>query len=302
MVQEVDTKKALVTLSIVLALLGVSVLAASWQQDRSGVQFKVDSKTGSTQIGFYLFMNYNPVPNCIEITVDCSLYPVSTPQSPLATDSHRIRRHCGGGISSLSTLSPFITPVPGMSYGGKIVLHDVANNLTYEKQITYVASITLPTGIGINVTTPTGKTEEIDFSDLNDEQLKSLTTYYATVTTNYIQTASDIALSDFFATYSSDHPQWVFVLAQLGPQIDQTGPGISVHASYNHLFFLYLIESLEAAAAVTEQLKDFQNDFAGSVWLAKGETGSDAPQAVFMDKQAWKILQASDKEWSERND
>jgi len=50
---------------------------------------------------------------------------------------------------------------------------------------------------------------------------------------------------------------------------------------------------------VTEQLKDFQNDFVGSVWLAKGD---DAPQAVFMDKQAWKILQASDKEWSKRHD
>jgi len=295
-------KRALVTLgtlSIVLALLAVSVLAASWQEDCFGVQFKVDSKTGSTQIGFYLFMNYDPVPNCIEITVDWSVYPVSTPQSPLATDSHRIRRHCGGSISSVSTLSPFVTPVPGMSYAGKIVLHDAANNLAYEKQITYVSPITLPTGIGINVTTPTGKTEEIDFSGINDEQLKSLTTYYATVTRDYVQTASDIALSDFFATYSADHPQWVFVLAQLGPQIDQTGPGISVHASYNHLFFLYRIDGLEATAAVTEQLKDFQNDFMGSVWLAKGD---DAPQAVFMDKQAWKILQASDKEWSERHD
>jgi len=75
--------KALVTLgilTIVLSPLAVSVLAASWQQDRSGVQFKVDSKTGSTQIGFYLFMNYDPAPNCIEITVDWSVYPVSTPQ------------------------------------------------------------------------------------------------------------------------------------------------------------------------------------------------------------------------------
>lgn len=297
-------KKALVALSIlsiVVSLIGVSVLAASWQENRSGVQFKVDSKTGNTQIGFYLFMNYDPVPNCIEMTVDWSVYPVSTPQSPLATDSHRIRSHCGGHISSVSTLSPFITPVPGMSYVGKIVLHDVANNLTYEKQITYVAPITLPTGIGINVTTPTGKTEEIDFSDINDEQLKSLTTYYATATTSYVQTASDIALSDFFATYSTYQPQWVFVLAQLGPQIDQTGPGISVHASYNHLFFLYLIDGLETAAAVTEQLQDFQNDFMGSVWLAKAETDDDAPQAVFMDKQAWKILRASDKEWSERH-
>ena len=298
-------KKTLVTLgilSMVLSLLGVNVLAASWQEDRSGVQFKVDSKTGSTQIGFYLFMNYDPVPNCIEIGIDWSVYPGSKPQSLLAMDSHRIRRHCGGSISSVSTLSPFITPVPGMSYAGKIVLHDVANNLTYEKQITYVAPITLPTGIGINVTTPTGETEEIDFSNINDEQLKTLTTYYVTVTAGYVHTASDVTLSDFFAIYSADHPQWVFVLAQLEPQINQTGPGISVHASYNQLFFLYRIDSSEVAAAVTEQLRDFQDNFVGSVWLANGKTADDAPQAVFMDKQAWKILQASDEEWKKKHE
>lgn len=181
-------------------------------------------------------MNCDPVPNCIEIAIDWNVYRVSKPQSLLAMESHRIRRHCGGSISSVSTLSPFITPVPGMSYAGKIVLRDVANNLTYEKQISYVAPITLPTVIGINVTTSTEKTKEIDFSNINDEQLKTLTTYYVTVTAGYVQTASNVILSAFFAIYSADHPQWVFVLAQLGPQINQTGPGISVHTSYNQLF------------------------------------------------------------------
>ena len=297
-------KKALVTVVIAIfavSLLSMLALGAGWKYDRSGVQFRVDSKTGNTQIGFYLFMNYDPVPNCIEMTVDWSVYPVSTPDTPLKTDSHRIRSHCGGHIASVSTLSPFITPVPGMSYVGKIVLRDVANNLTYEKQITYIAPITLPTGIGINVTTPTGTTEEIDFSGISDADLMSLTTYYATVTTSYVQTASDIALSDFFAAHSAYQPQWIFVVAQLGPQINQTGPGISVHASYNRLFFLYLIDGLEAATAVTEQLKDFPNDFVGIVWLAKEDTDDNAPQAVFMDEQAWKILQASDMEWSKRN-
>jgi len=42
-------------------------------------------------------------------------------------------------------------------------------------------------------------------------------------------------------------------------------------------------------------------DFVGSVWLAKGDAGDDAPQVVFMDDQAWKILQASDEQWSKRN-
>jgi len=282
-------KEALVTIGIAIitvSLLAMVVLATDWEEDRSGVQFKVDNKNGNTRIGFCLFMNYEPVPNCIEMTVDWSVYALSSPGSPLATDSHRIRRHCGGGIASVSTLSPFITPVPGMSYVGKIVLHDVANNLAYEKQITYVAPITLPTGIGINVTMPTGKTEEIDFSGVSDDQLKALTTYYATVSTGYVQTASEVTLSDFFATYSADHPQWVFVVTQLGPQIDQAGPGISIHASYNRLFFLYLIDSPEGTTAVTAQLKDFPNHLAGTVWLAKDDTGNDTPQAVFMDDQA----------------
>ncbi|HEX04539.1 MAG TPA: hypothetical protein ENH10_05200 [Bacteroidetes bacterium] len=297
-------KKALVTVGIAIltvSLLSLLALATGWKEDRSGVQFKVDSKTGNTQVGFYLFMDYKPVPKCIEITVSWSVYPLSSPDAPLATDSHRIRRHCGGGIKSVSTLSPFITPVPGMSYAGKIVLHDVANNLTYEKQITYVTPVTLPTGIGINVTTPKGKTEEVDFSGISDADLKSLTTYYATVTTRYVQTASDVSLSDFFATYSADQPQWVFAVAQLGPQIDQTGPGISVHASYNRLFFLYLIADPRGGAAVMQQLKEFPNGFVGSIWLAKDKADTGAPQAVFMDNKAWKILQGSAKEWKKRH-
>ena len=297
-------KKALVTVGIIIitiSLLSGIALATDWQEDRSGVQFKVDSKTGNMQIGFYLFMNYDPVPNCLEMTVDWTVYPLSSPDSPLATDSHRIRRHCGGGIAQVSTLSPFITPVPGMSYAGKIVLHDVANNLDYEKQITYVAPITLPTGIGINVTTPKGKTEEIDFSSLSDDQLRALTTYYTTVSTDYVQTASEVSLSDFFADYSTDQPQWVFVVTQLGPQVNQAGPGISIHASYNRLFFLYLIEGPEGGAAVEKQLEEFPDQPIGSVWLAEDNPNEGAPQAVFMDDKAWKILQASTEEWKKRH-
>jgi len=51
---------------------------------------------------------------------------------------------------------------------------------------------------------------------------------------------------------------------------------------------------------VTARSKDFPNHLAGTVWLAKDDTGNDAPQAVFMDDQAWKILQASDNEWKKR--
>jgi len=176
----------------------------------------------------------------------------------------------------------------------------VANNLAYEKQITYVAPITLPTGIGINVTTPKGKTEEIDFSGVSDDQLEALTTYYTTVSTDYVQTASEVSLSDFFANYPGDQPQWVFVVTQLGPQVNQAGPGISIHASYNRLFFLYLIEGKEGAAAVEKQLEDFTNQITGTAWLAKDDLGEGAPQAVFMDDKAWKILQASTEELEKR--
>ena len=297
-------KKALVTLALIgiaISLLGVSVMAANWQEDRSGVQFKVDSKTGNTQIGFYLFMKYSPIPNCIEMTIDWIVYPLSTSDTPLATDSHRIRRHCGGGIGSISTLSPFITPVPGKTYVGRIVLHDVANNLTYDKKITYVTPITLPTGIGINVTTPTGKTEDIDFTGINDQQLSSLNTYWATISASYVQTASDVAISDFFSTYSDEQPQWVFVIVQLGPQINRTGPGISVHASYNRLFFVYLIDGPQGAKALLNELSGFTNTLVGSVWLAKTEPSGGAPKAVFVEDQAWKVLQEASKEWHNRH-
>jgi len=82
-------KKALVAVEIAIitvSLLSQIIFAASWEEVRSGVQFRVDNKTGNTQIGFCLFMNCDPVPNCIEMTVDWNVYPVSTPDTRLDTD------------------------------------------------------------------------------------------------------------------------------------------------------------------------------------------------------------------------
>ena len=74
-----------------------------------------------------------------------------------------------------------------------------------------------------------------------------------------------------------------------------------MHASYNRLFFLYLIDGPQGVGVVMHQLKGFPNDFVGSVWLAKRKKDSRAPQAVFMDNEAWKILEASPVEWKKRN-
>jgi hypothetical protein len=286
--------------TMLLLLQCTAALATDWQEDRGGVQFRIDSATGDTQVGFYLFMKYDAAPSCIELNIDWSVYRLSDPGKILAADHHTVSRHCGGRIASVSTLSPFVTPVPGVGCAARIVLQDMANGISYEREITYVAPVTLPTGIGVNVTTATDKTEDIDLSGLSDDQLESLSAYYETISAGYVQTASGIGLSDFFAEYPVDGSQWVFVVIEPNLQVTQAGPGISIRASYNRLFFLYAIDTAAAATAAQEQLKGSADSSVGSAWAKNGTAGEDAPALIFVDDEAWRILKAAAEEWESR--
>jgi len=93
----------------VLLLLVAShrVLAAgktTWKEERSGYQFELDSKTGETQVGFYLFLGYDPVPACVSPEATWSIYgSQSGSEVLLATRKDPPFQSCCGCASSTST-------------------------------------------------------------------------------------------------------------------------------------------------------------------------------------------------------
>lgn len=299
-------KRAIVLTGVVVLLVSLvlfSVHGATWTEERAGVQFRIDPNTGQTQAGFYLFMKYTPVPECLEIIIEWSVYLLDNPQVPLVTAKRRIRRNCGGYIALVSTLSPFITPVAGHSYGARIIIHDVENNLIHERVITYTAPLSLPTGIAYTVTTPTGISQGIDFDQVSDEELDLLAGYFNTLSVDYVQTASDILLADFFSTSTLSAPPvvfpvWVWVVANVGSEVNVSGGGVTIRTRHNRILFLYSLESSIAVIGVLDQLAQFDQEFIGRVLLRKEGVDGLAAATIFVGEDAWKILEAAAEEWN----
>ncbi len=279
-------------------VVAVTVMGSvNWQETAAGAQFRVNPQTGETQVGFYIALQYDSAPKCILLDVHWTVY---HGEELLAEDHHRGAKHCGGRIQSVSTLSPFITPMPGESYRAKLVLTDVANNISYVRTITYTAPLSFPIGIGVNVKTPNGETREIDWSRVTNDDVKKLAAYFSEFTADYVQTASAITISDFPTQYAADddaYPVWVWILATIGPKITSQGNGISIHATYNRLLFFYRVPTAEALDGVLDQLKSFHQEFNGRVLVRKSGEG---PVYVFIDDEAWEMLSSAADEAKRR--
>ncbi len=286
-----------VSVGLIFVVAVAAMGSVNWQETAAGTQFRVNPRTGETQIGFYVALQYDSVPKCILLDVHWTVY---HGEELLAEDHHRGTKHCGGKIQSVSTLSPFITPMPGESYQAKIVLTDTANDISYARTISYTAPLSFPTGIGINVKTPSGETHEVDWSDVSDDDVKKLATYFSEFTADYVQTASATTISDFAVQYAADddaYPVWVWILATIGPKITGQGDGISIHATYNRLLFFYRVPSAEALNGVLDQLKGFNQEFRG--WVLARKAG-EGPVYVFIDNRAREMLSSAADEAKRR--
>ena len=294
-------RKYIFSIAILLALLisATAVAAVTWTETNAGPQFRVNTRTHETQVGFYVVLKYNPIPTCLALDVDWSVYHGT---KLLAHDHQPAHKECGH-FQSVSFLSPFITPTPGESYRATITLKDTINHLTYTRTITYTTPLSFPTGIAVNVKTPNGETYTIDWTGVTDKEVTQLASYYATYTTDYVQTASAVPLTEFtqkYAAASDAYPVWVWVFATIGPQIKEQGPHFFLHATYNRILFLYRVPAPEDMTSVLTQLAVFNNKFPGRVLVRTAPPAPPAPQYVFIGDGAWTMLSSAAAEAKKR--
>ena len=294
-------KTTIIPLVIMVVLLtSVATWAGvTWTATSAGPQFRIDPRTHATQVGFYLTLKYNPVPRCLALDINWAVYH-GTKQ--LAHDHQSPDKECGH-IQSVSLLSPFITPVPGESYRATITLTDTINHLTYTRMITYTTPVSFPTGIEVNVSAPTGKTHAIDWTGVTDKEVTQLAGYYTAYTTDYVQTASAVPLTEFTKKYAATadaYPVWIWVLATIGPQIKEQGPHFFIHTAYNRILFLYRVPAPEDMTSVLAQLAVFKNEFPGRVLIRTASPASTAPQYVFIGDGAWEMLGSAAQEAKKR--
>jgi len=300
-------KRIVILIGLIVVLASLAALSAhgvSWEEEEAGAQFRVDPETGETQVAFYLRMRYDSPPACIDRIIDWTVFALGPPQEVLDTYTQHYRRICSGRIASISCVTRFVTPIPGRAYGAKIIIRDDENNLVYERFVTYTAPLALPTGTSFNISTPSGTSEEINFSEISDEELEPLVIYFNAFAADHVQTASDVLVGDFFSTYASSEeafPAWVWVLATLGPDVNASGGGITIHMSYNRILFLYPLSSSAAVAGVIDQLDQFDQDFIGRVLLKREDAEGLEVASIFVGDSAWETLKAAAAEWEKRS-
>jgi len=297
--------------TIVLALLLVSVSLGAfasaqitWKEERSGFQFRLSSKTGEVQVAFYLFLDYEAVPACINLEVDWSIYGSQTAsRALLAAEKQPASRDCCNCYSSMNTLSPFVVASPGMTFSAMVVVRDLENDLVFEKTIRYIAPLSLPTGIALKVNTPSGSTSAIDLSYVSSADLERLVAYSTSFANDYVLTASDVAVGDFLTTYAGSQvafPVSVLVVASIGTEVATTGANLSITASYDRILFVYPAASVEAIGGLRDQLARFPDKFVGRVLTRKGAPPEGSALTIFVDDIAWPVLQAASAEKAKR--
>lgn len=233
------------------------------------------------------------------------MYTLKDGSEEVLAEDHYRKRHpsCTGRTAWVSFLSPFITSAAGGNYGARITVRDFANDLFYERVISYIAPLSLPTGVALSVSTTSGDTDEIDLSGVPDEELEQLASYFTTFSTDYVQTASDVSVEDFFTIYATSDeafPAWLLVVVSLGPNVSTSGSGISIKASYNRILFIYPVNSPAAVEGVLGQLSLFNEEFVGRVLLAKNPSDSSNAISVFIGEATWPVLQAASQEIEQR--
>lgn len=295
---------ALTILVVALAASGAAAAGVSWKEKGHAVQPRIDSKTGEMEVGFSVTLEYAGSPQCVQYKISWTISQVvGGRDEEVASESLSRRKNCVCCVNSYTTLSPFIVPVAGGQYRARLHLEDTANSLVFDRTIDYVAPVSLPTGITLNVKTPQGSTHGVDLSGVPDEELELLASYATLLSTGYVQTASAVASDAFFSTYavaSASFPAAVYVVASLGPSSLATGTGLTISASYNGLFLVYPLASSSAVRAVKDQLAEFEEEFTGRVLLWTGAVDETHPITVFVTDRAWEILQAAIAEQKKR--
>ena len=291
--------------TIFLFGLAVTALGVAWEEQKAGFQFGVDPETGETQVGFYIFLEYDRPPACTDLDTTWSVYVLRNGAKEVLADYHYRKRKpsCTGRTSWVSFLSPFITPVEGESYGAKITVRDVVNDLLFERVISYTAPVSLPSGVALNVKTFEDEVSEVDLSGVPDEELEELFLLVGSLTSDYVQTASGVVVEDYFDIYAvgeGSYPASVIVVAFLGPTLGASGGGLTIKATYNGVLFTYPLGTPAGAPGVLSHLSEFEQKFSGRVLLARPDAEGIGYLSVFVDDGAWRILEEAVTEYGKR--
>jgi len=164
-------QKRVAVLIATLIVFSVGALAVEWEETDWGAEVVLNSSTGLPAVVFHATLEYSEYPDNYYLDGGWEIYEiVNGVQIPIegAPTTARI----GGDTLTIASATNQITIETGKSYGAKLFLQDTVNGLSYERTFSYSPSEILP--IGISLRGWDGSLEEIDLSELPDEEIEEL--------------------------------------------------------------------------------------------------------------------------------
>jgi len=210
--------RRILALSIVaLVVVSAGVLALEWEEVNWGSEVVLNSSTGLPAIVFYATIEYSETPTSYDFEGGWEAYEiVGGTRIPLRIAPTSSFLH-GETLAIYSSTSQ-IPIQTGKQYGATLALHDIVNDLTYQRTFTYSASDLLPYGISLRGWD--GSEESIDLSNLPDEELEELALLYEQLKSYAISPAGQ-TVDAFLRGDAAAKPDMAILLDSEGQEIDR---------------------------------------------------------------------------------
>jgi hypothetical protein len=297
---EVLTMKTVAWIALLILLLsGVSSLAYELKETNIEITVAADPETGQSRLRFTVWLEYAPVPRQIIFNRTWTTFVQDGSVQTVLEIAERLEFE-SPGVRRLYSTSPWIPIEAGKHYGASLHYEDTVNGVAYDRTLTYIAPVSLPTGIRLR---GWDGSETIDLSQVPDEEIEELALYHSGLSNSYTTNQDTVSLNSLLediANADDSFPVAIFLVPTAGLQVLLGTSGQRGTLNVSQFAYLYVLPGEDAIGGFLDQLEFFDREFNGIAFVSTGGTPVLGAQTVFVDTMSWEILKAASLELSSR--
>ena len=292
-------KQRLVLMVLMTLASSLSVVAVEWEEIEWTATVVSDYKTGFPAIVFNTGLIYEEVPEMMKLRITWEVFAVDGSTETMLYEYTKITR-LRDAAERIYSASQSVLIEAGKSYGARVWIDDLENDLSYERTYTYFAPQSLP--IGLRLVGWDG-TEEADLAAMPDEELEELV-LLARAIAAYEVIAEDVSISSLFSQYAAtdeDYPVSVILLPETGVDNNWGSESQPITVTFGLTVLVFSVPSSDAKAGFQQQLSQYNQTFTGTVLAGSPGDGFGEGVVVFLHDAMGVILDAAVAELAERS-
>lgn len=213
-------QRGIIASVVILIAFSIGAVAVEWEEVSWGADVVLNTDTGLPAVVFHAAIEYSEFPDNYHLEGGWDVYEiVNGARLPLraAPTTARLR----GATLTIYSATSQIRVEDGKSYGATLTLRDTVNDLTYERTFSYSPIEILP--IGISLRGWNGGVDDIDLSELPDEELEELVVLHNLIK-GYRQSPTEKTAAAFLREDAAARPDTAVLLngeLGVGEEIDR---------------------------------------------------------------------------------